>query len=188
MSGNNSNNNSNSNGINASNRKRRKRGYKDITFLNRSPAPAAGDGAPPRKKHKTQRKYTRTDVSGSVKYKVIKWLRAHPKKSARQAKERFEVELKNVSERAIQKWRKMNDNEVEKLHQSKTKRIRDQSIGYFPTIEKEMLRRREERVQKNRDRSQKWFEKEAKKLLKDDEKLQELGMFLFAFLIGSVQI
>ena len=102
-------------------------------------------------------------------------MREHPNKSARQVKNHFPIILKDVSERAIQKWRKMTDEKYNNLLKSNKKRER-KAVPKFPTIEKEILRRREERVQKGRDRSVKWFQNETKKLLKDDEKLAELEL------------
>ena len=188
---NNSNSNSNSNANNSnindnnssnknnSSRKRRKRGYRDVTWLSQSLASDEAQRVKARTERNKKRnnvKFRRNDVSGNDKYKVIKWLHSHPNKTATDAKVRFPDILKTISNRAIQKWRKITPEDAEKFNKNEMKRNVKKAQGLFPTIEKEMVRRRGERVTKNRDRSQKWFLKESSKLLKDDEKLNELNL------------
>ena len=155
--------------------KKRKRKYdnNNTTFLNQ-PKASDNDDEPAKKK----RKFTRSDITPKNKHKVITWMRDHPNKPARQVKEKFPIILRHTSERAIQKWRKMTDEKYHNLLKSNKKRER-KSIPKFPTIEKEMLQKREKRVQQGRDRSVKWFVKETKKLLADDEKLAELDLTEF---------
>ena len=143
--------------------------------MNHSKENQDGSQPPP----KRQRKFTRSDLDGPDKYKVVTWMRVHPDKTAREVKEQFPNILKSISERAIQKWRKIGDEKLEKLKQSGKKRIKEKSKGLFPTIEKEMLRQRDERVEKNRDRSKKWMVNATKKLINNKEKLNALNLTQF---------
>jgi hypothetical protein len=72
--------------------------------------------------------------------------------------------LKHTSVRAIQLWRNFSDEEVEKLYNDNRKR-RKLGVSKFPTIENELIKRREIRVKKARNRSKHWMQKESLKII-----------------------
>ena len=80
--------------------------------------------------------------------------------------------------RAIQKWNKNKSNkQIEELLTDKSDKKRKKTPkGKFPTIEKFILEKREERAKKNRDRSFKWMDRESKKLLADKDELNKLDL------------
>ena len=83
--------------------------------------------------------------------------------------------VRSVKLNTAQRWRKdfpKSSSQLEKLKGDRTKR-NEKLSPVFPTIEKEILLQRLDRVQKNRDHSFDWMIRATKRLINDENKLKK---------------
>ena len=173
-------NNSNNIPIINSNNYKRQRNY-DSTFLNHSkPQNNESDDlsiieSPKPKKRKCG---ARRGLTGTQKAQIIRYSRLNPTATARDIKKHFSS-LKHHSDRVIQRVKKdadkMKEDDINKLEIDGRQKQRAR-VGRFPTIEAELLRRREERVKLNRDRSKHWMKRETESILNDKDCLNNLEL------------
>ena len=175
------------------NRPRRKRKY-NTAFLNQPKEVNEGGDEPPTKKYKSS---TRKSLEKITKYEFIKYLHDHQELTAIECKNQDQWKRKiQQKDNTVQKWRTeygVNTEKYKNLQkyaiQNKNKggkKKRRSSInpeiikyGSFPTLEKEILNQREERVKKCRDKSMVWMTRAIEKLLANPDKLDSLDLTPF---------
>lgn len=162
----------------------RKRNFSTFGLNKPKPKPAVderkdaeSESASPKKK---KRRYSnRSSITGSQRAQIIRYAKSNPTATAKQIKNEFHSFLKSTGERTIQKIKKnanlVTEDEL-KILESSHKAKNRKGISKFPNVEAELLRRRKDRVNKNRDRSKYWCQQELQSIKEDKECLNRLNL------------
>jgi len=146
---------------------------KNTTFLNQPKATEPAGPAEPATPATSAPNRRRHNIKGKTKFQVIRYMQENPAESVADVLEKFKDVLPNTPSSTIRNWRRMKPASVMQLKNTEKTRIM-KPAGKFKTLEDIMEKKRKERVDNCRDRSVRWYQHTARRLVGDQTVLKKM--------------